>query len=231
MSRRFLPRPAAGFTLMELQIALLLVALISVITVGGLRLGIQTWQRVAAREDSGEHDYRVAESLRRHLQNMRFIELATVEGEQVLSFIGGPDYLHFVAPWPTYYHDDTLYWWTLKSVFSEQNQSYQLLLEHQPFDRADELGRGTSNSLSFPDKRPQTLLLADQLRLVGTRVHGRDQEGVAGWFGQWLSGQDTPSIVMLQLENIDSAGVRQSLPELAVLPRFASQELVSARDL
>jgi len=98
-SRRFRRGPDAGFTLLELLIALGLMAAIMAAAFGGLRFGARSWEAGNVRaEAAGEFRaaYRVLRQLQASSQPLTFAD----EAEPAYAFEGLGEELRFVAPVP-----------------------------------------------------------------------------------------------------------------------------------
>ena len=86
-----------GFTLVELLIAFVLVALISLLLFSGLRVGVRAWEGVEAAAEINTELRLVRDFLRRTLSQVRAVTLL-LEGEPYLVFAGDAQHLEFVAP-------------------------------------------------------------------------------------------------------------------------------------
>lgn len=86
-----------GFTLVELLIAFVLVALISLLLFSGLRVGVRAWEGVEAAAEINTELRLVRDFLRRTLSQVRAVTLL-LEGEPYLVFSGDAQQLEFVAP-------------------------------------------------------------------------------------------------------------------------------------
>jgi general secretion pathway protein J len=92
-----LDAPVRGFTLLELLIALVLVAIILVLLFSGLRLGSRAWEGVDAVSERVS-DLRIARNfIERVLRQTRAITLM-VDGAAMPVFAGEPNRLELVAP-------------------------------------------------------------------------------------------------------------------------------------
>jgi len=89
---------ASGFTLLELIIALGIVAVLLVITFGGLRVGLAAWQRGEERAATLDHARSLVLLLERTLAGTFPYRGTLAEGEQArIIFDGQPDRLTFVT--------------------------------------------------------------------------------------------------------------------------------------
>ncbi len=86
-----------GFTLVELLIAFVLVALISLLLFSGLRLGMRSWEGVEAAAEYNTGLRLARDFLARVLSQARPISL-TLDAQPYLVFAGDSQNLEFVAP-------------------------------------------------------------------------------------------------------------------------------------
>jgi general secretion pathway protein J len=92
-------RSRAGFTLVELIAALVVVGLIGAIVAGTLRLGVRAQERLLARSEAMEDRRVVLSQLRRHLEAASPLWLADPT-EMRIAFQGGVRELWFAAELP-----------------------------------------------------------------------------------------------------------------------------------
>lgn len=223
-----------GFTLVELQVALLLVAMIAVLLVGALQLSASTWNKVTERQDTVEQRYLIAQFLRRHIANARFDRVRTGEGAVISSFLGDRQQLHFVAPFPLYRNSGDLYWWTLKLVEEEQNTS--LVLEYLPFNAQQTVDTLADGSIEIRDAventlygmEPVQLVVSETVEVLQLDYFYREDDEPATWVDIWEGGSETPLVVRLRLAELAPDQELLWWPELVVSPRFANQQLFDA---
>jgi len=229
-----------GFTLVELQIAIVIMAMISLLLLGALRLTSQTWSKVSARQDGAEQQFQLSQLLRRHLSGARFFKIRLSSGETVDSFIGGRDYLHYVAPFPRFINDGKLFWWTLKIAWDQNHQQEVLLLDYQDFDSSTPITWDGDASLAVEGQVSQRLVLEpniDQLNLAYFGdVSGNDSGGVSGknsgdvnareqWHEEWLAGDVSDAAVpyLLRVNLLrEASDVYQLWPEIVLGLSYAS---------
>lgn len=233
------PANYAGFTLLELQIALLLLAMITVLMVGALRLATQTWNKVTVKQDVAEHRFLVAQTLRRLLNSMRFVRVRTTEGQLMSSFLANQTEIHFVAPFPTFRNDNVLYWWTLTTDTDPEENFPRLVIDYLPFSQEQLLDIQLDGSLVLVNQieteegtidepeegEPQELVLADRFLLMEAQFYIRDDQGVEEWLDEWEPSTQAPLVVRLLIAEVDKEGSETMLPEIAVAPRFSDQRL------
>jgi len=218
-------RAKRGFTLVELQVALLLVALIAVLLVGALRLSSQTWTKVTEKQDLSEHRFMVSRLLRKHLSNMRFLRVRSDSGVTMMSFLGDGEQLQFLAPYPSFKNDGSLYWWSLKNRWDEAKNSNLLVMDYWPYLPGGPIIIDAKGNISYEDQLSSSLVITEGVKLSGLHYYSRDQQGIESWDDQWEPSKATPQVIRFTLTEIDDNGIETELPEIAVAPRFASQQL------
>jgi len=217
-----------GFTLVELQIAIVIMAMISLLLLGALRLTSQTWSKVSARQDAAEQQFQLSQLLRRHLNGTRFFKIRLSSGETVDSFIGGRDYLHYVAPFPRFINDGKLFWWTLKIAWDENHQREVLLLDYQDFNSSAPITWDGDASLMVEGQVSQRLVLEPnitQLNLAYFGGENGDVSGVEEWHEKWFAGDVSNAAVpyLLRVNLLrEASDVYQLWPEIILGFSYAS---------
>ena len=218
-----------GFTLVELQIAIVIMAMISLLLLGALRLTSQTWRKVSARQDAAEQQFMLSQLLRRHLSNARFFKVRLSSGETVESFIGGQDYLHYVAPFPRFMSDAELYWWTLKIAWDENHQQEVLLLDYQPFNSSVSVTWDGDATIFIEGQQSQRLVLEPNIDHLALSYYG-DISGASNgedeaWHEEWpagdLSVSAVPQLLSVKVAR-DEPDVYQLWPEIVLGLNYAS---------
>ncbi len=220
-----------GFTLVELQIAIVIMAMISLLLLGALRLTSQTWSKVSARQDAAEQQFLLSQLLRRHLSNARFFKVRLSSGETVDTFMGGQEYLHYVAPFPRFINDGELYWWTLKIAWDESHQQEVLLLDYQPFNSSASV-TWDGDATTFIEGQPsQRLVLEPNIDQLSLAYYG-DISGSSGaasggeeaWYKEWpagdLSVSAVPRLISVKVTR-DDPEVYQLWPEIVLGLNYA----------
>jgi general secretion pathway protein J len=243
-----------GFTLVELQIALLIVALMVVLMSGALRLASKTWASVNKQQDSVEHRYLLAQYLRRHVSNARFMTVSTEKYGSVTGFFGDDEQINFVAPFPVFHQSGELYWWNLKLEWNDSSDHYDLVASYFPYDNTNQGGVGgniniedrsdinieTENSfLKFDNTGalykenvlPSHIVIAQYVDNLSFEYFYRDEDGVQKWVDEWQPGDKTPLVIRIIMTSATEPGdseqeiIYTTLPEILITPRFANQKL------
>ncbi|MBQ0719467.1 MAG: prepilin-type N-terminal cleavage/methylation domain-containing protein [Gammaproteobacteria bacterium] len=214
-----------GFTLVELQIAIVIMAMISLLLLGALRLTSQTWSKVTARQDAAEHQFLLSQLLRRHLSGARFFKIRLSSGEAVDSFIGGRDYLHYVAPFPHFINDGELFWWTLKIAWDEHYQQEVLVLDYQPFNSSMSLSWDGGSSIALDNQQSQRLVLEPNVEHLELAYYGDASDAGEEWHEEWPDGDlfpsAVPSLLRVNVARVEST-VYQAWPEIVLGLSYAS---------
>jgi general secretion pathway protein J len=87
---------SSGFTILELVIALTILAVIGAVAFEAVRIGARSWQRAEERAEREQRARVVAAMLRADLAGLLPVS-AVVDGRQVLAFKGESDRLYFQA--------------------------------------------------------------------------------------------------------------------------------------
>ena len=183
----------AGFTLLEIMVALLVLSMIVTSAFGTLRLGQRSWQAGVTKAAATEDQRTVKELLRRQFNQILPLS-RPLDGKERLAFEGDARQVRFIAPAPRQHGAGGLLEFTLNGQrYSGLTLSYRLL------DPAAE-GWG-------PESEAQQITLVDGLRKATLRYYGatvKDQP--PRWHRQWRDdAEEFPQLVQLQLTSRDDA--------------------------
>lgn len=199
---------ARGFTLIEVVLATLLLALGVSIALASLHTATGTVQRAEAAAARNEHLRAVQALLYRVVQSAQPIVLARQQGTgQGIWFEGKPDRVRFVAPMPGYMSRGGPYVLTLQVVPGGKDGSrlqlaFAMLVDEKP--------------LEADTRRPPEALL-DGIAQARFEYRGLAQDGTAGtWRSEWTRVAQLPLQVRLVLRFTDAS--RPWPPFAAVLP-------------
>jgi len=186
--RRVEPSPA-GFTLLELLVAITLLGLLMVVLLGGLRLGARVWEITEERLDDSARLQVVQDFIRQRLAQAYPWWAIEESGRQWLRFRGERDRLEFVTWLPEHlgggFHEFAL-------VLDVQGDHSDLVVRWQRIDQPDD-GAGSA------DPPFQKVLLAgvEDLELAYYGALGVDQP--AGWLDQWVDLDHLPMLLHMSV--------------------------------
>jgi general secretion pathway protein J len=186
------PNPRlAGFTLIELVIAITLMGLVLVALYGGLRLGLNSWDSGEQRAEAVNRLRAAQEFLRRQLTQSMTVYQINDQQAQTAVFVGRPDRIEFIAPMLTHFGQGGLY------RIRVETGDGRLWLRWRAYDRAD------------PDAGvEQETVLLNKVTAVEWGYFGPEPDGEPGqqpsqpsrWYSEWPSGKQRPQLVRLNLK-------------------------------
>lgn len=204
------PRLAAGFTLIEVLLATVLLAAGLALAFATLTAATRTVNRGEAMAQRGERERAVLGFLRRRLTAARPIAFGFNE-ENLLPhrFIGAPDRLRFVADLPDYLgrggpylHDFTI---------QEDGDDVRVVLE---------LWMVQAGQPVIEEQPRPPEVLADGLRSARFRYRSLDgQGGMTEWQERWETSEQLPLLVEVTLTDADG---RAWPPMVVALPQAGS---------
>lgn len=204
-----MPRRPQGFTLIELTVALVLVALIGSLLYGSLSLAGDSWNRGEAKVQRVNEMRSTEDFLRRTLTSQHPLRFQKVV-DKPLYFLGTRDALSYAAALPGRAGGGMYYFRV--SVAADQNR---LVLSRVIPDYAAQ---------SLPDfGNAETTVLADGVGAVRFGYFGRDPgsaDTVAPtWRDRWDDPQRLPDLIRVDVTAADGT----AWPTLVVEPRIAME--------
>ena len=124
-------RSSGGFTLVELLVALTLLALLSALTFSGFRFGARAWERAGAHIDHAAEIQVVQAFLRVRLSEAAPVLEAGENPDRLIAFAGDAESLTFVTIMPT--HLETGGYSTLALSLDRRGGGGDLVLRWSPF--------------------------------------------------------------------------------------------------
>jgi general secretion pathway protein J len=199
----------AGFTLLELLIAITLLGLLMAALFGGLQLGARAWERSEERLDQSARLQVVQNFLRDRLTQAYPLESDDGTDRSRLAFAGDVDTLQFVTLMPEY----------LGAGFAEfvlavddQDEVKNLVVRWRRIDPVD--------PLATADEEPQIKVLLEDIERLDIAYYGaRDRREPAFWRDQWLDAAQLPRLVRLGV--VFPPEDRRHWPDLIVQPMTA----------
>ena len=201
-----------GFTLLELTVALLLLALMSSILYGTLSLSASSWDRGEAKATQIGDMRLTEEFLRQALTSQLPLRLHKVV-DQPLYFQGKGDSLAFVAALPRQAGGGTYY---LRLAVTASGDTSRLTLARTVPDYA------ATALPEFSDDAERSIL-ADRIAEVRFGYFGRDPDSNDANAPTWRDHWDDPQILplLIRVDVIPAAG--PPWPQLVVEPRLAPE--------
>ena len=189
---RIAPTIEAGFTLLEIMVAMVVLSLIVITAFGALRLGERSWEAGLARSGDNENLRTVAGVLQRQLN--QFLPLAWAEDkEKTLAFDGDPEQLRFIAPAPQHHGATGLFEFHL--AVENDDDGTRLVLYFQLHDP-------DSNGFQLYSSDRQRVLLVDGLRAADFAYYGSPvADEPPQWYTQWSGEAEAfPQLVRARIE-------------------------------
>jgi len=194
LSRRSNPDPgknAAGFTLLEVMVAMVVLTLIVTSAFGALRLGERSWEAGLARTAETETLRSVAGVLKRQFNQILPLRWSD-KTEKTIAFSGSLDTIRFIAPAPIHHGSTGLFEYTL--VAEDNDDTVSLVLYYRLHD-PDIAGFQPEGGDS------QRVLLVDALKSVNFAFFGAPAKGdPPQWLTEWnMDAEAFPRLVHARL--------------------------------
>ena len=196
-------RREAGFTLLEVLVAMVVLAMIMTTAFGSLRLGERSWEAGHARSSKTETLRTVAGVLQRQFNQI--LPLSWIEdAKTTIAFNGSSEQLRFIAPAPQHHGATGLFEYTL--MVEALANSARLVLYYRLHDP-------DSNGFSADSSDRQRVLLVDALKSASFVYYGSPlADDPPQWHSQWnLDAELFPKLVQARL--VAKTG-QQPWPEL-----------------
>jgi general secretion pathway protein J len=204
-------RRSAGFTLIELMVALLLLALISSILYGSLSLSANSWDRGEAKAEQAADMRQTAEFLRQALAAEHPLRLHKAV-DQPLVFAGASDSLAFAGATPGRVGGGIYYF---RIALASGDEPSKLLLSRTIPDY------GALKPPSFDGA--DASVLADGIAQLRFSYFGRDPDANDAVEPSWRDHWDDPQILPLLIRMDVKTAQGASWPTLLVEPRIAPE--------
>jgi general secretion pathway protein J len=205
--RRIDHTAAAGFTLVELLVAVTLVAVLTVALFGGLRFATRSTDAVSRRIDHTAQLALAYEFMERELSDAQALPASSGAPDSPVDFDGEPDGLSFVALPPGELGLGGFHW--LHLALDGTGPSQRLSVSW------DALARGPE---AAPISAPLPSILLDGVKSVAFAYFGvQDPNRPLAWADRWTERRALPQLIRMRVTLAD--GTRA--PDLVVAPRLA----------
>jgi general secretion pathway protein J len=198
----------AGFTLMELLVAITLLSLLSLVLTSSLRFGFTAWARGSEHADSVDHKVLVQDFLRRTVGDAYpyFLPTDPTHGPGYVDFSGTPQSLHFLASAPT-------------ALGSRGRVRFGVELERS--SSKTELVVTTTPELAEASAKPQRKILASNVETVEFAYFGKKRsERAPDWHDAWREELTLPQLVRVRVR--PASGDTRPWPDLIIAPRLTA---------
>lgn len=206
----------AGFTLLELLVALTLLGLVFAALFGEMRFATRAWDAADAKLDRNSELLSVHSFLRQRFQQIH-VTSRTEEPDSIDStavFSGNGRSMDFLGTMPANIADGGFYEISLSSEIG--GDGTDLFISWRPFDE--------DRTSSVPDGPDNSRVLLRGIREVRFAYFGKSAETLAAqWWDIWPSRDTAPSLIRMQVLFEDDD--RRSWPEMVVAPANANTVL------
>ncbi|MBT2990564.1 MAG: hypothetical protein B6D72_03660 [gamma proteobacterium symbiont of Ctena orbiculata] len=196
-------RRSSGFTLLEVMVALLLLAIIMTTSVSMLFVNLKGWESLTSHGDAILHEHLIQKRVASMVQHIVPLVWRD-QNQRLLAIKGEPSQLQFISKSPQQYSAGGLFEYLLVEERTPQ-QGSSLVLYFAPMDPK-------TSALTLPENGARRVLMSG-LQAVEFSYFGnkRDQER-ADWHNSWeVNSAHYPALIGLRiLPDDDEGGIRES---------------------
>jgi general secretion pathway protein J len=200
------PDGEAGFTLVELLVALALFSLLCTLLFGNVRFGMRAWQYGAAHAEQVDHTLVVQGVLRRIIEEAYPLFVAGDSAHPHVDFNGKLTSLDFLSSAPT---------------AAGAGPRYRFLVTADKVGgKADLVIASHPELVSAEDANMRTVLLADIERVEFSYFGATLSDSAPQWRNEWLQQAAVPQLVRVRTWFPAHDG--RTWPDLLVMPRISA---------
>lgn len=193
----------AGFTLLEIMVAMVVLTMIITTAFGALRLGERSWETGLIHAGDTETQRTVAGLLQRQFNQILPLSW-TADTRTSIAFSGEHDRVRFIAPAPQHHGATGLFEFTL--IIEPHASGASLVLYYRLHDP-------DSPGFQPDDSDSQRVLLLDNLKTAAFNYYGAPVSGdPPRWHSQW--GSDAETFPQLVHAHLITGSEQQQWPEL-----------------
>jgi general secretion pathway protein J len=198
----------AGFTLVELLVALALFSLLSTLLFDNVRFGLQAWQHGSAHTEYFEHNMISQDLLRRMIGNIYPMLVTDGETQPRIDFDGSQEAISFLGSAPMVAGGGGRF--RLSFLVERQESRTDLIMSARP-----ELANPQDSSMTI-----RTVLLSDIDRAEFSYFGDAAAERSEKWQPSWTRRSDIPRLIRIRVAF--RSGDARLWPELLIAPRIAA---------
>lgn len=187
-----------GFTLLELLVGMAVFALLAGIVLGGIRLGVKSWDAAAARSEAVDEMRVVHTLLRRQLSSALPLATSRAGGWNLVSE-GDAESLRFVSELPGYVSGGGIHLVTLELTGGVDGDD--LVLRWRPL-----------HALELSDSQDEAVLASNVSKLRLQYFGARTRNALPEWRESWRDLRTMPLLISVGVEQQD----KDAWPELMV---------------
>ncbi len=213
-----------GFTLLELLVAMTLLAIVMVLLFGGLRLGTRAWESGEERSEELARLEVVQGFIRRQLSQAYPLVMPVNRAERRISFTGRPDTLEFTTLMPAHLGVGGFHRLVLSvAAVTADGAGKRLVMRRRLFQP------GVDDSPGLPDAEDEhESVLLERISGAEFSYYGATEANEEPeWRDAWEGAPSPPLLVRLGVTF--PKGDRRYWPELVVRPRIGSLAATAAR--
>jgi len=231
---------SAGFTLVELMIALLLTGMVAMLVFGAFRIATGSWERVIGQQERGHERYLVQSFIRRLLEQAQSMQQRDIDARLLVVMQGDEHQLTFVTEMPTRDGVAKLYWCQFRVEETEALQK-QLIMTTRPYTEGEIIdwqapfeptGEGV-NAEQIAITEPEERVLLEGVAELELEYLGYDENDQPEWRSEWAGEPVLPNLIRLRALPMDEDGQAGQAstafwPDLIVSPteyRYVSKTL------
>ena len=187
--------PATGFTLLEIMVAMVLLAVIVTSSISLLFINIKSWDGLVSDSERTLDRTLINQRLLGALRHTRPLVWRT-GGDRRLAFSGEPDRLHFISQAPLQFRNGGLFEYLLQQELDGENRS-GLVLYYAPYypDRSEFI---------LPDAGERRLLFADTGGITFSYLGKKRRNDNREWWQRWEGAlEDYPEMVRIEFAGTD----------------------------
>ncbi|WP_316237222.1 prepilin-type N-terminal cleavage/methylation domain-containing protein [Bradyrhizobium sp. SZCCHNR1015] len=192
----------AGFTLVEVLVALALFSLLAVLLFDNLKFGVQAWRSGSARAESFQRELAAQDVLRRLIGSLYPMMLGEGAAQRRIDIDGQAESLEFLSDAPAVSGGAGRF--RFKLFADRRRDGVDLVLQSRP-------------ELAVKQDTERTLLVSDIDRIELSYAARATGDANAAWSTSWKDQSEAPGLIRLRvLMRPDDA---RHWPELVIAPR------------